>query len=520
MKKGYLLLPAFLIGTAFAQQNPEGPSVQNEKQVLMNSEYMPRAYSNSGMRAPGDPIYTETFADPFNNGWTTSGTGSSGGTYPPNQLWLHDTDGPNGYFSDPSEIITSTTAGDGFLMLDGDFFNGNGGPPSNVESYHAEAVSPVYDLSAFASSNTHVSISFEHAYRNCCSSAEPQLWVEISTDGFNNVAASYDVSYPDAPINIASGTRMHYINITNDISGNPANVQIRFRWGTAGSSNNASHYFWQVDDLTVYETHNFHGTMDSLAYFADIDNFDGRYTSGEDYADGFQKIPSYAAGNTTLSFRAYLSNTGALDWTNAALQVDQDGSSFATSQTVNVNTFSQSDSLIAEAIMPTAVATYNYTAYGVVQGTFDIMDTTSLSIEVTADAYSTAGSTPTGRISIQDWNWNTTPQSGGCGGEFIATAGANDTIRGMRVRVVDTTYNEFVPIEAAVYVNGTLATTSETFTIDPNYFGQYQELAFTNEVIFADGDTITYYIISDYEADPNHSLDFLASGSAAYHFVL
>ncbi len=502
MKKGYLLLPAFLIGTAFAQQNVDGPAVLGEKKALSKTEFMPRSAFNSGNRAPGDVI-TGT-AESFSSigSWTTSGDGSSGGTYNPAALWLHDTDGPNGYYSSTQDIINSPTQNDGFMILDGDYFNGLGGPPASVEDYNANLVSPVYDLSTYSN----VTLTFWHSYRLCCSSAEPQLWVDVSTDNFSNILATYDVTYSDAPINVASGTRQHYINITNAIAaGTPATAQFRFRWGTSGSTNNASHYYWQIDDVALLESYTNHGQLDTLNWSADVTNF-GNF-------GGFQKIPSYAAGATTLTWSGYMNNIGAGNWTNAQLKVDQNGSAFATSTGEAVNGGSMSTLHEAGATMPTATGVYTYDIYGIADQTMDLMDTATFQIEVTDNEYSTGGSVQTGIQSGTNWVWNTPPVRVGFGGEVIMTA-ANEVINGVSTVFQDTSLNAFAPMEVVILVNGTEVATKQ-FTVDGANMGTPQVVYLDNQVQLQAGDVVDYLVV-DSDAEGR----FVESGTDAYHIGL
>jgi hypothetical protein len=511
MKKGYLLLPAFLIGTAFAQQNNEGPAVLNNDKAIQKSEFTPRSAMNSGNRAAGDPVFTETFpSTTFSTGgatgvWTRTGDGSSGGTFSAAQLWLHDTDGPNGFYSDPSDIITSGTQADGFLMLDGDFFNGGGGAPTTVEDFHAEAVSPVYDLSTANFPNGNVTVKFDHAYRICCSSAEPQLWLEVSVDGFANVAATYDVTYSDAPVNVASGTRTHYVNVTNDITASPTTTSFRFRLGTSGSTNNASHYYWMIDDFVILESWDNHGQLDTLNWSADITNY-GAF-------GGFQKIPSYAAGVTTLSWTGYLDNMGAGNWTNAQLQVDQNGSTFATSTGEAVNAGSMSMIHTAAAIMPTTLGVYDYDIYGIADQTMNLMDTATFSIEVTQEEYSTGGSNQTGIQSGSNWVWTTPPVRVGFGGEIITTA-ASEVINGVSVVFQDTSLNAFAPMEVVLLVDGVEVAT-KTFTVDGANMGVSQYVALDAPIQLAAGQVVDYLVV-----DNDATARFIESGTDAYHIGL
>lgn len=503
MKKLYFIACMLFFGITFAQQNTEGPTVLSVDGNLSKSNYVPRPImqSKSYSRAPGDSIYYENFADPFNNGWTTSGTGSSASTFTASELWLHDLDGPNGFYSLPAQTIQSTTVNDGFLILDGDFFNGNGNQPNTVETFHAEVVSPVYNLAGFPN----VSVSFQHNYRLCCSSAESQIWMEVSTDGFNNVSGTYDLTQVGADINVNSGTREWFINITNAISGNPANTQIRFRWGTAGANTNASHYFWQIDDLAVYETYGYHGQLDSLHWSADLATF-GRF-------GGFQKIPQASAYYTTLSWSGSLRNIGAEDWINAVLQVDQNGSSFATSSPTIVTAESYSTLQIAEAPMPTTIGSYSYSLYGKADQTMDVMDTATFDISVTQNAYSTGGDVQTGILSGTNWDWTLQPQRIGFGGEIIHNYPyLNYGIFGVNVAFQDTSINAFAPMEVVIMVNGD-EVRNQGFTVDGSVLGSFQYVDLSSNIVALNPHDIVDYLVVDSDGIGR----FIESGTDAYH---
>lgn len=264
-------------------------------------------------------IVNETFGDPFNDGWYTTGTGSSGGTITSSQLWLHDFDGPNGHFSNFTSIINSQTVNDGFMILDADFANGNGGPPTVIETFQAELASPEYDLTG----QPDVQLKFTHQYRLCCITPSiPQLWVEVSTNGFATVSASYVVTYADAPTNVSSGTRTHTLDISNAILGNPATTSIRFRWGTLGSSNNSSHYYWQIDDMIVRVTPDHElGITNSGLVHETTSSFLG-------VKKAYTKVPNEHWDQVNL-FGAY-TNTGQVTQTGASINVKIKNSSLAT----------------------------------------------------------------------------------------------------------------------------------------------------------------------------------------------
>ncbi len=496
MRKIYLLVAACLsLGAVQAQQNQDGPTKQNFKLNPNRSIHQLRNLSFGGSRCTQNVLESETFANPFSNGWTTDGAGSSGGTYSAADLWLYDTDGPNGFFSLPQEIITSSSASDGFMILDADYFNGLGGFPATVESYHAELISPVYDLSSVSN----VTISFEHAYRLCCDPSQENLFVEVSTDGFSNVHGSWVVSN-DVPMNDAPGTIKKYINITNAIQGNPSNVQIRFRFGIENSTGNASHYWWQLDDLTIFESYEHHAELDTVAW---SDNASGYGTFG-----GFGKIPAHDAAVTTLDWSGYLKNLGSSNWTDAKLEVLENGNPFAQSASQNVPVDSYSNIFIASAQMASTIGTNTYSIFGTDTAQMCVMDTATYEIEVTQDAWSAGGSTITGIQSGSNWDWNTPPVRVGFGGEVNIITPSTEYIVGARWAMQDTSLNDFAPIEIIILVNGT-EVQSTNVNVDPSLYGGYQHVSFSTPIPVQSDDVVDYLAV-----DSDGEARFYAAGSS------
>ncbi|MEZ4936242.1 MAG: T9SS type A sorting domain-containing protein [Crocinitomicaceae bacterium] len=250
-------------------------------------------------------LYQETFPSTVftSGGWTVSGQGSSSGSLTPADLWLHDTDGPSGYYANPEPIIASNSVGDGFLILDGDYFNGFGSMPTVSDYFNAEAVSPVYDVSG----NSIVLVKFTQAYNMCCTFSGPNIFLDVSTDGFSSFT-SFDVMYSDAPINVISGTRDYVIDVSSFIASNPSNFQVRFRWGEFGNMNSPSHYYWMIDDLEIQVP----AAHEISSYDSGLKcSFNSDYSSGDYF---YSKVPL----NQVVPTRIYGSvrNTGANSETN------------------------------------------------------------------------------------------------------------------------------------------------------------------------------------------------------------
>lgn len=237
MKKSYLLILGLSVGvTSFAQQKlvAKKPAVQG----LTKDVTSVKPASHVITKAPGDVIYSETFNGSMSN-WTTMDVDGA--------IWQFDTDGPDGVFSSAtnSDIITSTTAANGFMIFDADLSN----PVPPYVDRIGSLVSPVIDVSAYA--GTGLSIKFQHAYRTCCSASFiPKL--EVSTDGFATFT-SYDVTAPGIGVNDFSGTVVKELNISSFLASAVGLQNFQMRFNFDGISGGSSHYFWEVDDIQIIE---------------------------------------------------------------------------------------------------------------------------------------------------------------------------------------------------------------------------------------------------------------------------
>lgn len=250
MNKNYLILGlVFLSGTAFAQKNLTGvPKKEAAHQVNANVESTvctPGSVATIENRAPGDPIIYEDFANGLAGNttfgaWTTSGADGA--------IWLYDTDGPNGNFSSTAQVITSTTASNGFMIFDSNLSNNTAPYVNRV----GQLVSPVMDLSAY----TNVTMIFQQAWRHCCDNSF-EYYAEVSSDGFTSEVLQVIISDRGTQpffngVNAVPGTMTTKIDLTNVLSmvANPTTVQVRFNHDGSGGT---SHYFWMIDDFSLIE---------------------------------------------------------------------------------------------------------------------------------------------------------------------------------------------------------------------------------------------------------------------------
>jgi hypothetical protein len=202
------------------------------------------------LKAAGDTVFYDDLANGLagNNGvgaWTRSG--------PHGSIWKYDTDGPLGAFSNTSEVITSTSAANGFMIFDADRANCDttANPPTPLSSFttwDGYLVSPVLDLSA----TPLVHLTFQMRMRWCCSTASGHF-VDISTDGGATWPSRVEVRQEGHNTNIDPGTYTVWINVGQAIAGNASNVRFRLAW-EGSFTTNMSHYHWQVDDIALVES--------------------------------------------------------------------------------------------------------------------------------------------------------------------------------------------------------------------------------------------------------------------------
>lgn len=241
MKKIYLIATTMVFGSVAFGQIHQNMPVEEAYESL--GEQKDKVFTNQVYnfgKAPGDAIFSEDFDGDM--GTFTVGAGTM------DTIWKFDTDGPDGQFSSTTnaDIIGSTTAANGFMIFDAD--NSNPGPSSGFVNRVGALTSPVIDMTGI----TNAIVSFESRYRTCCANAF-FLKVEVSTDDFAT-SQSYNASRIGQSTNADLGTFVTKLNVS-DFLATAANLNnFKFRFFFDGNEGgNTSHYFWQVDDVNVYE---------------------------------------------------------------------------------------------------------------------------------------------------------------------------------------------------------------------------------------------------------------------------
>ena len=267
-------------------------------------------------KAAGDTVFYDDFANGL-SGNNNVGAWSRGGAN--GSIWKFDTDGPLGAFSTAAQIITSTTAANGFMIFDADRANSDTTaspitPVATFTNWNGYLVSPVLDLSA----TPNVHLDFQMRLRWCCATASGHF-VDVSTDGGTTWPTRFDPRKEGHVTNADSGTYAVHINLAQAISANLTSVRFRFAWeASSGATPNLSHYFWQVDDVAITETQpNDLGLRNTQQddYFNSGSVFDGSGANIEYTIYPYSQLRE-------LSLKSKVLNDGTAAQTNVTMAVD------------------------------------------------------------------------------------------------------------------------------------------------------------------------------------------------------
>jgi hypothetical protein len=298
MKKIYLLVLSVAIGGAAFGQSKAPSSVEDlpvNKRLKQRID-VPEVLSSSS-RAGGGAIWSSDFSNPAD--WTHD--------YDPTACDIQWEIGIGLSAGGPAAIptIESTTAGNGFAMIDSDEYGGATGG-SCIEDSWLQTVDSI-DLTAYS----HVVVEFETYYRRwnyerpyLVVSTDGVTWPELTPDtdisGMPNVFDLWP-DFPDATSLDQNPTLMR-VNISSFAAYQPQ-VWIRFHWtGTWG-------YAWFIDDVKIVEQ----PANDLVTEYA--------YISHNGTGDEYGRIPQsqllsdFSVGGGFLNF-------GFTDQTNCVATID------------------------------------------------------------------------------------------------------------------------------------------------------------------------------------------------------
>lgn len=234
MNKFYLsaLTVALAAGGAFAQSKSQMPLRQRVKATL---DQQPHQFQTS--RGGVTPLWSDDFSDPST--WVLTYEAGAPALNWQIGIGLENT----GDF--PTAPIQSTTAANGYAMLDSDGFANQ----SLVEKSYMTTANPI-DLSGV----DNVVLQFESFYRKWTSeecyiviSTNNIDWPDLTPDSDISTLPNVFYAWPDMEVQaVISNPTLVRINIS-DVAGNQPQVWVRFVWtGTYG-------YSWYVDDAAIIE---------------------------------------------------------------------------------------------------------------------------------------------------------------------------------------------------------------------------------------------------------------------------
>lgn len=199
----------------------------------------------------------------------------------------HTYDGPQGPYSAGIGPLQSTTAHNGFMIIDSDLCNsGNNNDPDTVDAFMQ---TPVIDMSEYEN----VLLNFEHSFRYLYSFEHSLLQVLVSNDSINWVP--YDVRNGIQPNHISPNPVNQTLDIS-DVAGGEEAVWIRFH------KVNATYYYWMIDDVSLIGFDESEIKIESVQY------------GGYSLMPGGQEIPLYLSANVI--------NEGSIPVCDVVLDVD------------------------------------------------------------------------------------------------------------------------------------------------------------------------------------------------------
>jgi hypothetical protein len=368
MKNVYFLASTLFVGASVFGQTTKPTKVLDGDFTPMKSEQSVKiAGSSFEMKAAGDVLFSEQFNGNLGQFTRTAGTMDT--------IWKFDLDGPNGQFSSVAQKITSTTASNGFAIFDADASH-----TSNFTDRVGALTSPVIDMTGKANAI----ISFQHTYRTCCSNAFfPK--VEVSTDDFATFQ-TFDATVLGISVNATSPTTTQKVNISNflDTASNLNNFKFRFFFDGNGGT---SHYFWQIDDITVFENWDYDLSMIK-----------------PDFYSGVEQVPYFnipLSQVTPITFTSIASNDGAQTSNSSIVTVGLSNGGGNVASTGLTLLSGELDTLETATFTPATVIqpyTASYTLSGANADQLPTDNSASLTFNVTKNVYSVDNGVTSGTI--------------------------------------------------------------------------------------------------------------------------
>lgn len=250
--------------------------------------------TKSEMQARSSAAATVVFEEDFDGGapenWEIITTGGP-------VEWKWTDVGHTGDF--PTEALASTSAANGWMIVDSDADNFEGGDNENSQLILNEDI----DCSEIAN----VVVSFEQMFRRW--QADTCI-IKVSNDGGATWAGKYYVN-PSITQDGTDNPDLKMVNIS-DVAGNYANVRIMFEWYGAWD------YGWQIDDVKVMQQ----PANDLELYAAAL----SMMNTDESLRDFYGRVPSNQVSDVEYTVGVY--NFGVNQQTNVTTSVDVNAGAF------------------------------------------------------------------------------------------------------------------------------------------------------------------------------------------------
>ena len=442
MKKIYFLSAALSIAIVGLSQ-----SGSSNNELAIEKDHLTKQKKSKISPLSKNVIYSNTFANPSE--WVVA--------HDPNDCSLDWQIGAGlactGSY--PISTILSTTASDGYALLDSDSYGGATGG-TEIEDSWLTMSNPV-DLNGYPN----VVVEFETQYRRY-NSENPYLVVGIG-DGNGNVVwpdldPTTDISmmnnvfypFPDwasqqgVTGNATANPEVIQVNISSALVGltstELADIYIRFNWtGTWG-------YAWFIDDFKIVEQPS-NDIQAQSAWFYETNSNGAEYGSTPISHAGID----YDIGGTVFNF-------GALDQTNVTLDVNFSGPSSITStysiallENDSSHTFNASESI--NFLVGTYNGFYTFSSDNDTAGTDNVLER---SFEITNDLFSLDGLNVYPSNSLDVSSIGTATWSDASDGLVCATMyplKQSDVINNVRTYILNSGTNSSVPgAEVVLYI--------------------------------------------------------------------
>ena len=321
MKKIYLLAAAAMVGGMVQAQVKSLGNAPTARDASFKPEI--KKLPASQTKAEGDVIYSDNFSSSAN--WTF--TDNSVPLFAAGNL-LIGTTAPQGFYSAGMGAIQSTSAADGFALIDSD----NAYVAEGAQDVKLE-YNPTMDFSTIAN----VTLTFESYHRKFRDS----IYVEFNVNGAGWQNFLIELDQELSTTDFSANPKYYGINVSS-IVGNQSNVKMRFRYKGQWD------YAWMIDDMAFIETYGNEIEMNQAWMSTAMDD-NGTTVAGEDY----YKVPASQVNFPGFIFGAYGTNQGFNNQAAVQLGVVQNGGTPSLGNPVAINV-GVKDTLSMETAMPLA----------------------------------------------------------------------------------------------------------------------------------------------------------------------